>query len=174
MKNLTKIALISVALLSALNVNTYAACSADLNMGNNKISSLGTPSADADAATKLYVDTEVSAGTTKSEVSDKLILSEESAVSSYDMGGALRYCRNLPGGTTDRPWRLPNLDEMTIAISNSVNIEVAVTGYAQLWLREYSVSEDKWLLIIPNTGKISSTSFDSPDLVNDPYTRCVR
>lgn len=46
---------------SALSANGSVPMSSDLSMGTNKIVSLGAPTADADAATKLYVDTEIAA-----------------------------------------------------------------------------------------------------------------
>jgi hypothetical protein len=42
--------------LMTLTATLYAACTADVDMGSNKITNLGEPSVSSDAATKGYVD----------------------------------------------------------------------------------------------------------------------
>lgn len=49
-------------LSSNIPVNDFAAADGNLSMGNNKITNLATPTANADAATKLYVDNAVTGG----------------------------------------------------------------------------------------------------------------
>ncbi len=55
MKTTDKIA-ISVITVMALSVGAYATCANDVDMGNNKITNVGTPTATTDAANKGYVD----------------------------------------------------------------------------------------------------------------------
>lgn len=64
---LTLSSVISISLLSSGTV--YAACSADINMNNNKILNLGTPTIATNAANKGYVDENLFVKNTFTEVS---------------------------------------------------------------------------------------------------------
>ena len=108
--------LLSAAAIAASLVSTgaYAACSADINMGGNQITNttmtaLGTSS---EVATKAYVDN-LMAGS-----NPVLELSAQSTTAVSNFGGALAYCVNLGGDSTDRPWRLPTMEELLVAASS--------------------------------------------------------
>ena len=51
-----KIMLIAAVAAMTASGGAWAACTADIDMGDNKIQNLGAPMADSDAATKAYVD----------------------------------------------------------------------------------------------------------------------
>ena len=77
---------VTASSLTSVGTLTGLTMGGNIAMGNNKITGLGTPTADADAATKLYVDT-VSAG-----------INVHEAVK-YATTGALGTAGNLVGGT---------------------------------------------------------------------------
>ena len=109
MKKLLSAAAIAASLAST---GAYAACSADIDMGGNKITSasmtaLGTSS---EVATKAYVDNLIAGS------NPVLELSAEASVTNF--GGALKRCVDLAGDSPDRPWRLPTLAELLVAASS--------------------------------------------------------
>lgn len=77
---------VTASSLTSVGTLTGLTMGGNIAMGNNKITGLGTPTADGDAATKLYVDT-VSAG-----------INVHEAVK-YATTGALGTAGNLVGGT---------------------------------------------------------------------------
>jgi hypothetical protein len=52
--------LLTLASLALLSTSLYAGCTADVDMGGNKITDLGTPTNSKDAVTKEYVDAKYS------------------------------------------------------------------------------------------------------------------
>jgi len=129
MKNLTKMTLILFATLTTLSMGAWAECSADVDMGGNKIRNVDDPEFDQDVATKKYVDDLIAKinlalikrytrNDDKMIVTDSrtgLIWQDNSAVAddskllSWD--NANSYCSELSlAGLED--WRLPTLSEL--------------------------------------------------------------
>lgn len=91
-----------------------------LNMNSNKIVSVSDPTNGQDAATKSYVDSEVSSGTTTATQTLSEVLSEDNSAGSYniDMNGQQINNANKVGVATSNPSE--NLDvDGTASVSNS-------------------------------------------------------
>ena len=80
----------------------WAACTANIDMGNNSIQNLADPTNDSDAATKSYVD-----------AVGRLEISPITSVQLQGFGGAVAFCQDLDdagavdGVASNAGWRLP-------------------------------------------------------------------
>jgi hypothetical protein len=125
---------VTASSLTSVGTLTGLTMGGNIAMGNNKITGLGAPSADGDAATKLYVDT-VSAG-----------INVHEAVN-YATTGALGTAGNLVGGTitttyangtsglgatltiaTSSNWTAITIDGESLVVGNRVLIKNQVAG----------------------------------------------
>ena len=132
------------AAVAAMTVSggAWAACTADIDMGSNKIQNLATPMADSDAATKAYVD-----------AIGRLEVSPISSLKVKGFGGAVQFCQHLNDAGTaveanpvNAGWRLPqNLGEASLGFKRATTPTPVV-----LTTEDYAV-----------TGSTSPTEFNS-------------
>ena len=173
--------LLTAAAIAATMASTgaWAACSADIDMGGNKItgasmSALGTSS---EVATKSYVDN-LMAGT-----NPVLELSAESGAAVGSFGAALAHCVGLTGDSADRPWRLPTMEELLVAASShtdgsaSTNFLWTTTPYNISTGRTSDIDSDGqgindgyWLALRLSDGNWAAGNYSSAGI----YARCVR
>ena len=147
----------------------WAACSADIDMGGNKITNatMSALSTSSEVATKAYVDAATS-------------LVETSSVSSSavkGLAGANQYCADLDsagtaadGTASNAGWRVPNASEATTAfvisgaasvptatITNSpsylsTSVTTAPTHDSTIWTSEVAVDHKGWFKVKLNGG----------------------
>ena len=117
------------AAVAAMTVSggAWAACTADIDMGNNKIQNLATPMADSDAATKAYVD-----------AMGQLEVSPISKQKVDGFSGAVQFCRHLNDAGTaveasavNAGWRLPkDLSEASRGFHHyATTVDIASASY---------------------------------------------
>jgi hypothetical protein len=93
--------------------SVFAACSADIDMGGQKITNaamtvLGTQS---EVATKAYVDNLTAGGIRGTELSSLITINGHANAPADKAGYAFAICENLSeGGHSD--WRVPTFDEL--------------------------------------------------------------
>jgi hypothetical protein len=138
--------------------------------GERALLNLEAPVNGTDAVNKDYVDNAVSAGGGSSLPT---MISTESS-SDMTIGDAFRYCRNLTEGTyTD--WRLPDMNELTYAVSTGGITVSDDTSINYIWFRvpvTYgSTSTAMWGLRLSD-GDVNGYSFSPTASVL--RVRCVR
>ncbi len=102
------------------NVNLVPTGTGTVDVASRRVTSVGTPTATTDAATKAYVDAAGGASSVPS------MISAESAAATYGVVGAVQYCRSLSsvcdrnidnsacGATVYTGWRLPTAEELVL------------------------------------------------------------
>jgi len=157
----------------------------DLDMNSNKITNLATCTQNYDAANKEYVDAVSAGGGSGSPT----MLSDRSA-SSYNLAGAVNYCRNLnESGYSD--WHLPKIDDLMYLLSlGGATVTNPGTG-GRLWtsswtMTTYPTGAQGYGWVSPmvydeSTGARSVKVFRSYDASWGPFTetstfevRCAR
>ena len=104
----------------------WAACTADIDMGNNSIQNLADPTNDSDAATKAYVD-----------AVGRLEISPMTNLQVNGFGEAAQFCQDMDdsGAIDGKPshagWRLPqNLGEASLGFyRHGVTIDISGQPY---------------------------------------------
>ena len=128
-KTLTTV-IATAAASMALVSGAYASCAANIDMGGYSITNTSmtvVPQAfSSEVATKSYVDN-LMAGT-----NPILQLGELSQAALVSSGAATQFCSLVTGDSADRPWRLPTLDELMVALAVN-NPNTTDTNF--LWTR---------------------------------------
>ena len=124
-----KIMLIAAVAAMTASGGAWAACTADIDMGDNKIQNLGAPMADSDAATKAYVD-----------AVGRLEVSPVTNLQVSGFLGAAQFCQDLNdagdavsgGAFPKNGWRLPQtLGEASLAFGSQGNtVDISSQSYA--------------------------------------------
>jgi len=157
-KNLEKVSL-SIVLVAILGTtNVYGNCSADVEMGGNKITSTATPTQNNDLTNKSYVDFVVAnrpAGVTT--ISPR-------STSSVNYKTAVNACSIMePRGS----WKLPTLSEL---LNMCATEDANCTETDSLWTSTRSAnSTGYWVRLNPSNDTWSSNLYFYSN-----YYRCVK
>lgn len=151
------------------NVNLVPTGTGTVDVASRKITSVGTPTATTDAATKAYVDAAAGSGGLPTMISAE-------AAGTYSLSTAMAYCRSLNAAcartsedtacdaTTYSDWRLPSYEEMLLFTA------VSTTPNSWLWTRTpSSLSTGYNIMVI-----LSSGQWNQDQCLNVRSVRCVR
>ena len=152
------------AAVAAMTVSggTWAACTANIDMGNNSIQNLADPTNASDAATKAYVD-----------AVGRLEISPVSNRKVNGFRGAVAFCQDMDdsgavdGTASYAGWRLPqNLGEASLGFNRQgTTINIVGRSYAAASSTDDPVSESAIWVAMPatNGNQPSNTNYWNVD-----------
>ena len=99
MRTTSKIVMSAVVAIG-LSAGAYATCASDVDMGSNKITNVGTPTADTDAANKAYVDSIATTDSTAVVINGQTWAAKNAYVNHYPDGTSIGHPFNLTAKNT--------------------------------------------------------------------------
>ena len=129
MRTTSKIVMSAVVAIG-LSAGAYATCASDVDMGSNKITNVGTPTADTDAANKAYVDSVATTDSTAVVINGQTWAAKNAYVNHYPDGTLIAHPFN---GTVQNTFSYAETGTATNTESNQGDIVNEQWGSLYQW-----------------------------------------